>query len=57
MASHLTGSDKILEIRTAYIDLIIKCKGRPAVCTWETGAASSSLRVAGPDIESINILA
>jgi len=55
MASHLTGSDKILEIRTAYIDLIIKCKGRPAVCTWETGAASSSLRVIGADLEQISV--
>lgn len=55
MASHLTGSDKILEIRTAHIDLIIKCKGRPAVCTWETGAASSSLRVIGADLEQISV--
>ena len=55
MASHLTGSEKLLEIRTAHIDLIIKCKGRPAVCTWEAGAASSSLRVYGADIKSISI--
>lgn len=55
MASHLTGSDKILEIRTAYIDLIIKCKGRPAVCTWETGAALSSLRVIGVNLAQISV--
>ena len=55
MASHLTGSEKLLEIRTAHIDLIIKCKGRPAVCTWEAGAASSFLRVYGADIKSISI--
>ena len=47
MASLPTGSDKLLEIRTAYIDLIIKYKGKPAVCTWESSAASSSLLVSG----------
>ena len=55
MASLPTGSDKLLEIRTAYIDLIIKCKGKPAVCTWESGAASSSLLVSGIDIEKIGV--
>ena len=55
MASLPTGSDKLLEIRTAYIDLIIKYKGKPAVCTWESGAASSSLLVSGIDIEKIGV--
>lgn len=55
MASLPTGSDKLLEIRTAYIDLIIKSKGKPAICTWESSAASSSLLVSGIDIEKIGI--
>ena len=55
MASLPTGSDKLLEIRTAYIDLIIKYKGKPVVCTWESGAASSSLLVSGIDIEKIGV--
>ena len=55
MASLPTGSDKLLEIRTAYIDLIIKCKGKPTVCTWDSGAASSSLLVSGIDIEKIGV--
>ena len=55
MASLLTGSDKLLEIRTAHIDLIIKCKGRPTACTRKNGAASSSLRVIGADIKQISV--
>ena len=55
MASHPTGSDKLLEIRTAHVDFIIKCKGRPAVCTWESGAASSSLQVIGADLNAVSV--
>ena len=55
MASHPTGSDKILDIRTAHVDFIIKCKGGQTVCTWETGAALSSLRVVGADINEISV--
>ena len=55
MASLPTGSDKLLEIRTAYIDFSVKSKGRVAYRYPKGDTGASSLRVVGTDIEQINI--
>lgn len=54
MDSLPTGSDRILEIRSAYADLVIKPKGRQ-ISAPVSGAGSSSLRVFGADLEAIRI--
>ena len=55
MASLPTGSDKLLEIRTAYIDFSVKSKGRVAYRYPKRDSGASSLRVVGTDLEQINI--
>ena len=45
-----TGSDRLLEIRTTYVDLVIKSKGRRPQCE-----GASSLRVVGLDIKQISV--
>ena len=55
MASLLTGSDKLLEIRTAYIDVVIKAKGRQTSIIGGSDVKSSSLKVVGVDLEHISV--
>ena len=55
MVSLPTGSDKLLEIRTAYIDFSVKSKGRVAYRYSERETGASSLKVGGTDLEQINI--
>ncbi len=55
MDSLPTGSDRILEIRSAYADIVIKPKGRQRPGSQQSGSGSSSLRVFGADLESIRI--
>lgn len=54
MALLPTGSDKLIEIRTKYVDLEIKRKGVPAPLIKDNGAVSS-VKVSGADIEQICI--
>ena len=54
MVSLPTGSDKLLDIRTANIEFVIKTKGKQAAsAVKDTGV--SSLKVAGLNIERISI--
>ena len=55
MASHHTGSDKLLEIRTEYVDVVIKSKGRQAFIFGKEGDKSSSLKVVGQNLERISV--
>ena len=50
-----TGSDKLLEIRTAHIDFVIKSKGKMACPYPDKDTGSSTVKIAGIDIEQINI--
>lgn len=54
MGSLPTGSDKLLEIHTAYVDLSLKTKGR-GLHYYEGDTGVSSLKVIGSDIEQISI--
>ena len=54
MALLPTGSDKLLEVRTAYIDFSVKSKGRVARYP-EGDKGASSLKVVGMDIEQIHV--
>ena len=54
MASLLTGSDKLLEIRTTNVNMVIASKGRQVLAVYENGERSSSLRVVGIKVESIS---
>lgn len=55
MASLPTGSDRLLEIRTAKVDMVIKSKGKQMQSAIETGMRSSSLRVVAENVERINV--
>ena len=55
MASLPTGSDKLLEIRTAYVDIVIKSKGRQSCCAGKSGTGASSLKVVGLDLEQVSV--
>lgn len=55
MALLPTGSDRLAEIRTAYVDIVIKSKGRQIFGTAESDAESSSLKVVGLDLEQVSI--
>ncbi len=50
-----TGSDKVLEIRTANIDIIIKNKGKKIAGIAESNPRSSSLKIVALDVEHISI--
>ena len=55
MALLPTGSDRLLEIRTEIIDVVIKSKGKRTAGAWQKGAGSSSLRVVARNLERISI--
>ncbi len=55
MASLPTGSDKLLEIRTADVDFVIKTKGKQPGTVIGNSVPSSSVKVFGGDIERISI--
>ena len=55
MASLPTGSDKLLQIRTAQVDIVIKSKGKQIPFAVSDSEKSSSLEVVAADIESISI--
>ena len=55
MASLPTGSDKLLEIRTANIDIVIKSKGKQTRNVIHDDDRSSSLKVVAVDAERISV--
>ena len=55
MALPPTGSDKLLEIRTEYVDIVIKSKGKQNASGWQMKAGSSSLKVVACDLERVSI--
>lgn len=55
MALLPTGSDRLLEIRTEIIDVVIKSKGKRTAGAWQKGAGSSSLRVVARNLERVSI--
>ena len=55
MALLPTGSDRILEIRTGYVDIVIKSRGKKHLFADAEGVRSSSLRIVGVDLEKISI--
>lgn len=55
MALLPTGSDKLLEIRTANVDFVIKSKGKQTAGVIKNDTASSSLKVLAVDVERISI--
>ena len=55
MASLPTGSDKLLEIRTANVDIVIKSKGKQTHSVIKDDARSSSLKVVAVDVERISV--
>lgn len=55
MASLPTGSDKLLEIRTANVDIVIKTKGKQIQSIITNDARSSSLKVVAVDVERISV--
>lgn len=55
MALLPTGSDQVLRISTAYIDVVIKSKGGQTLCAGETGTGESSLKVVGFNLEQVRI--
>ncbi len=55
MASLPTGSDKLLEIRTANVDIVIKSKGKQTQRITKNDARSSSLKVVALDVERISV--
>ena len=55
MASLPTGSDKLLEIRTANVDIVIKSKGKQTASVIKNDARSSSLKVVAVDVERISV--
>ena len=55
MVSLPTGSDKLLEVRTAYVDIVIKTKGKQNAGAVVNGDASSSLKVVASDIKRISV--
>ena len=55
MALPPTGSDKLLEIRTEYIDIVIKSKGKQNAGFLQKDAGISSLKVVARNLERISI--
>lgn len=55
MVSLPTGSDKLLEIRTANVDIVIKSKGKQIGSAIKNDARSSSLKVVAVDAERISV--
>ena len=55
MASLLIGSDKLIEIRTAYVDVVVKTKGRQPQCTWKIDTGTSSLKVMAMDLKQVSV--
>lgn len=55
MVSLPTGSDKLLEIRTANVDIVIKSKGKQTPGVIKNNARSSSLKVVAVDVERISV--
>lgn len=55
MASLPTGSDKLLEIRTVNVDIVIKSKGKQTQGLIKNDARSSSLKVVAVDVERISV--
>ena len=55
MALLPTGSDRLLEIRTAFIDIVIKSKGKQNTGARQMGAGSSSLKVVARNLERVSI--
>jgi len=55
MALHPTGSDRLLEVRTAYVDLVIKSKGKQTRGGVKNEAGSSSLKVLTVDVEGVSV--
>ena len=55
MALLPTGSDRLLEIRTAFIDIVIKSKGKQNTGAWQMGDGSSSLKVVARNLEQVSI--
>ena len=55
MASLPTGSDRLLEIRTETIDVVIKSKGKQTTGVWQKETGSSSLKVVARNLERVSI--
>ena len=55
MALLPTGSDRLLEIRTEYIDVVIKTNGKQNVSISQKDAGSSSLKVVARNLERVSI--
>ena len=55
MASLPTGSDRLLEIRTEIIDVVIKSKGKQTTGIWQNETGSSSLKVIARNLERVSI--
>lgn len=55
MVSLPTGSDKLLEIRTASVDIVIKSKGKQTQSVNKNDAKSSSLKVVAMDVIRIAV--
>ena len=55
MASLPTGSDRLLEIRTEIIDVVIKSKGKQTTGVWQKETGSSSLKVVARNLERVSI--
>ena len=55
MALLPTGSDRLLEIRTAFIDIVIKSKGKQNTGARQMGDGSSSLKVIARNLERVSI--
>ena len=55
MALPPTGSDRLLEIRTEFIDLVIKSKGKQNAGLWQEGAGASSLKVVARNLKRVSI--
>lgn len=55
MALLPTGSDRLLEIRTEIIDVVIKTKGKQTTSVWQEATSSSSLKVVARNLERVSI--
>ena len=55
MALLPTGSDRLLEIRTEIIDVVIKSKGKQTTGVWQKATGSSSLKVVARNLERVSI--
>lgn len=55
MDLHHTGSDKLLDIRTEKVDIVITTKRKERVCITDDDAHASSIKVVASNIEYINL--